>query len=378
MVWSKNTILQVDKPPAPSLIKWLAMLIASIMIPAYILYITDNLNNKDTQAIKIIPAVLPFIIVIISMTILFFTYIRDYRFYLYLKEEKKHNDWQWTEWGRRSVCILDSTLLLPDKITLNYILRHSKQHTSRFNLTQKIDYLPKDNPPPYYLLRSVKETISLLPDTLPINLTYLSDRMPKDRDIPQIWQTLFKSKEIGSYQNENTLSFDKIENIIKHNKESVEILIIEQKEEKNTQSELLAILIITSDDIAKKYQLSKESHLERPMLLEVNEDIKTSILLFNEIQTDAQQAVRLISSGNIDSNITSAIYQSESNFPFIYPEKIIDLEFYSGPTGKYAPWFVAALSSLYANQQNKPVLMVSNEGNRTFFSTVTPVLNNEI
>ncbi|WP_353242939.1 hypothetical protein [Providencia sp.] len=155
-------------------------------------------------------------------------------------------------------------------------------------------------------------------------------------------------------------------------------MIVEQKEEKNIQSELMAIFVITPDDIAKKYQLKKKSDLERPMPLDANADIKASVRLFNEIQTDAQQAVQLISSGNIRSEITSAIYQSESNFPFIHPEQTIDLEFYSGPTGKYAPWFVAALSSLYATQQNKPVLMVSTEGNRTFFSTITPVLHNEI
>lgn len=372
MAWTKKPLLQVDKPRAPSLVKWLAILIASIIIPIYFLYMTNNLSNKDVDAIKIIPAVLPFIIVIISIIINFFIYIRDYRFYLYLKEEKKHNDRQWAEWGQRSVCILDSALLLPDKITLNYILQYSKHHTSCFNITQKIDYLPNDNPSSYYLLRSVKEAITLLPETLPINLTYLSDKTINDNDITKIWHTLFESKKIETYQSKKTLSFDKIENIIKQNKECVDILIVEQQEEKKTQSEFMAVFIITSDDIAKKYQLNKKSHLERPMSLETNEDAKVSIQLFNEIQTDSQQAVQLISSGNIHSEITSAIYQSESNFPFIHPEKIIDLEFYSGPTGKYAPWFVAALSSLYANQQNKPVLMVSNEGNRTFFSTITP------
>ncbi|EPL9569167.1 hypothetical protein MMK73_001226 [Providencia rettgeri] len=378
MAWSKNTLLLVDKPPIPSLIKWLAILILSIIVPIYFLYITDNLNNKDVDVIKLIPATLPFIIVTLSMTITFFIYIRDYRFYHYLKEEKEYNDWQWAEWGRRSVSILDCALLLPEKITLNYILQHSKHHDSCFNLTQDIDYLPKDNPPFYYLLRSVKETIRLLPDRLPINLIYLSDSAPKDSDILPIWHTFFESKKIKHYQPEKTRSFDKIESLIKQNKECVHILIVEQKEEKNIQSELMAIFVITPDDIAKKYQLKKKSDLERPMPLDANADIKASVRLFNEIQTDTQQAVQLISSGNIRSEITSAIYQSESNFPFIHPEQTIDLEFYSGPTGKYAPWFVAALSSLYATQQNKPVLMVSTEGNRTFFSTITPVLHNEI
>ncbi|OAT54703.1 hypothetical protein [Providencia heimbachae] len=380
MAWHKKPSGQIDKPTPPPYLKWLLFFLAAMIVSTYLLLTLEQKELKINKLLSILIIISPVILVLITLSTKLFIYIKNYRLYAFLEREKQYIDNQWCLWGERSVSVLDSCLLLPEKTTLPYILNHTQSHVSSYNITQKIDYLPNHHGACFYLLRSVKDIILTLPPSLPLHITYVTDKSNDDiaKKFRDSWVNLLKNKQYANISIISDFSFNNVDKIISKNDEIINIIIFEQNEIKNIQSELMAIFILTSDDVTKKYQLSKKIDLKRPMSIDANDDIKNSIKIFGEVQVDSINSVFLFSAGKINDQILAELYQSDNCFGYLSPQNMIDLEFFSGPTGKYAPWFIAALASQYVEQKRKPTVILSTENDVTFISTITPVMKNEI
>lgn len=146
MAWNKKSIELTSKPTPFPYFKWCLAICLSILFLIYSL----SLKNKDEviqqkEFFNIIIYIIPFLITIITLLYKYVIYIKNKKNYSFLYNEKKFADKKWEDWGRRSVCVIDSLVFLPQKITISYIKNNAAEHISCYHIPQDIDYLDKKN-----------------------------------------------------------------------------------------------------------------------------------------------------------------------------------------------------------------------------------------
>ncbi|MCW9689300.1 hypothetical protein [Proteus terrae] len=355
MAWNKKSIELTSKPTPFPYFKWCLAICLSILFLIYSL----SLKNKDEviqqkEFFNIIIYIIPFLITIITLLYKYVIYIKNKKNYYFLYNEKKFADKKWEDWGRRSVCVIDSLVFLPQKITISYIKNNAAEHISCYHIPQDIDYLDKKKSSVYYLFKSTQPTIEKLIDKLSIKIKYLTTKdKNKIRDKFQLaWRELFLNKEIPDFEVVEDLSYQHIENTIKNNNDNIEIIIIEQGFKEN-QSAALGILIMASDDIIKKYHIDIMANVQRPMLIAEDENYQEALNIFIEIQSDSNSVTHVILDSKANSNILAALFSNDNSLNNISLDNTLDIEYFIGPIGDYSSWITMGLSVNFVYQYKK-------------------------
>ncbi|EKT56157.1 hypothetical protein [Providencia burhodogranariea] len=374
MAWNKTPSIQTKKPTAPAYFKWLSAIGIAIFFLIYFLYTnTNNELSHQKKWVNIIIVVCPLLIITITFLCRLLVYIKKKGYYDFLEKEKLYADKQWEQWGSRSMSVLKSVLFLPQKITLPYMLKHQSQHTARYKIPQKIDYLSNEKSCCFYLLRTVQDKVIQLSNQSPFHIQYLTKKnvdLAKN-ELTSSWEKLFPNVDIPNFDITDTLSYGFIESAIKDNENIIELILIEQPYTQE-QSAILSVIIITTDDIAKSHHLETIANIKRPMPIDTDENHQIAIDLFPEIQTESHNATHTFSDGKCPTSLFTALYQSDNTIMKISPNTLIDLEFFIGPTGEYSSWFNMALAVEFVSQYKKTSLTLSQEPNRMFIGTITP------
>ncbi len=377
MAWNKKSIELTSKPTPFPYFKWCLAICLSILFLIYSL----SLKNKDEviqqkEFFNIIIYIIPFLITIITLLYKYVIYIKNKKNYSFLYNEKKFADKKWEDWGRRSVCVIDSLVFLPQKITISYIKNNAAEHISCYHIPQDIDYLDKKKSSVYYLFKSTQPTIEKLIDKLSIKIKYLTTKdKNKIRDKFQLaWRELFLNKEIPDFEVVEDLSYQHIENTIKNNNDNIEIIIIEQGFKEN-QSAALGILIMASDDIIKKYHIDIMANVQRPMLIAEDENYQEALNIFIEIQSDSNSVTHVILDSKANSNILAALFSNDNSLNNISLDNTLDIEYFIGPIGDYSSWITMGLSVNFVYQYKKNTLFLCQSENNFYINTVTT--NNE-
>ncbi|MEQ4924996.1 hypothetical protein [Proteus hauseri] len=377
MAWNKESIKLISKPTPFPYFKWCLAIGLSILFLIYSL----SFKNKDEVAqqkelFSIIISTLPFLITIITFLYKHMIYIKNKNIYSFLYNEKKFADKKWEDWGRRSVCVIDSLVFLPQKTTISYIKNNLSEHISCYHLPLDIDYLDDKNPSVYYLLKNTQQTIEKLLDKLPIKIKYLTtkDKNKIRNEFQLVWRELFINKEILDFEIVEDLSYQHIENTIANNNNYIEIIIIDQIFTEK-QSSVLAILIMASDEIIKKYNIDIMVNIQRPMLISEDENYQEALSIFSEIQIESTLATHVILDSKANSNITSALFNNDCPLNKISLDSTMDLEYFIGPIGDYSSWITMGLSVNFAYQYKNNVISLSHKENNFYINTITT--NNE-
>lgn len=377
MAWNKKSIKLISKPTPFPYFKWCLAIGLSILFLIYSLII----KNKDEitqqkEFFRIIISTLPLLLIIITFLYKYVIYIKNKNIYSFLYNEKKFADKKWEDWGRRSVCVIDSLVFLPQKITISYIKNNAAEHISCYHIPQDIDYLDEKKPSVYYLLKSTQPTIEKLHDKLPIKIKYLTTK-DKNKIIDEfylVWRELFLNKEMPDFEIVEGLSYQHIENIIANNNDSIEIIIIDQGVKEN-QSAALGILIMASDDIIKKHHIDIMANVQRPMLIAEDENYQEALNIFSEIQIDSNLATHVILDSKENSNILFSLFNNKNSLNNISLDNTLDIEYFIGPVGDYSSWVTMGLSVNFVYQYKKNTLSLCQSKNNFYINTI--MTNNE-
>lgn len=374
MTWNKELIKLTSKPTPFPYFKWCLAIGLSIL---FLIYYSLILKNKDEvvqhkEFFSIIISILPFLITTILFLYKYMIYIKNKNIYYFLYNEKKFADKKWEDWGRRSVCVIDSLIFLPQKTTISYIRNNLSEHISCYHLPQDIDYLDEKNPSVYYLLKNTQQTIEKLLDKLPIKIKYLTtkDKNKIRNEFHLVWRELFLNKEIPDFEVVEDLSYQHIEDTITNNNHYIEIIIVDQVITEK-QSSTLAILIIASDDIIKKYHIDIMANIQRPMLIAEDENYEEALNIFSEIQSDSNLATHVILDSKANSNILVALFNNDNSSNEISLDNAMDLEYFIGPVGDYSSWIIMGLSVNFSYQYKKNIISLSHKENNFYINTVT-------
>ncbi|SUC22727.1 Uncharacterised protein [Proteus vulgaris] len=374
MAWNKESIKQIPKPAPFIYLKWLLSIGSAIFFLIYSLSFKDKTEiTKQQELFNVIISILPLLVIIIIFLYKYILYIKEKNNYYFLYNEKHFADKKWEEWGARSVCVIDSLIFLPKKTTISYIKNNLAEHVSCYHLPQDIEYLNKKNPSVYYLIKNTQQTIEKLLDKLPIKIKYLTtkDKNKIKNEFHLVWRELFLNKEIPDFEVVEDLSYQHIEDTIANNNDYIEIIIIDQAFTEK-QSSVLAILIMASDDIIKKYHIDIMANVQRPMFITEDESYQEALSIFSEIQIESTLATHVILDSKANSNIISALYNNDSPLDKILLNNTMDLEYFIGPIGDYSSWITMSLSVNFAYEYKKKVISLSYEENGFYINLVTP------
>lgn len=380
MSWDRVRLPDNKKPKSPPYLKWFFSLCVLFMLSIYLLY--SNLSHDlpvFKQPDKVIIYSIPFVMAVVFFIINIVIYNKNNRYYLFLEKEKKNSDDKWHEWGDRSLHVLNSLVLLPDKITIPYMINHAKDHESSYKLTKDINYLPDNDSRVFYLLRHIKDNIEKIHSIVNINIIYATNRQKNESAIylSDSWKKNFPMIRLPEYKIVDTLSYGELERIIVTNNDVVTIVIIEQAFRKGICSSVCSVLLFATDDIAKSNDLESEIYIKRSMVILPDENKEEAISLFADTQRHSKYAHYIITDGRVEKDIIQAVCSLENSTGFTLPENRVDLEYFIGPVGCFSSWITVALAIDLVLQNNRSVIMLANDNNTTTIGTIVAGINNE-
>ncbi|GEM_PF-6536123 len=136
-------------------------------------------------------------------------------------------------------------------------------------------------------------------------------------------------------------------------------------------SDALAALLLTTDDVTTKYRFIHSARLLRPM--QVNrEQQHEELALYFGTQTQANSTQLIIGDDDQRSCSFSEVLSASDNTGSRWaPGQVHWLEKYAGISGPFSPWVMAAVTSSVVELYQLDCLMLSNDGQQRFITTVT-------
>ena len=302
----------------------------------------------------------------------------------FLQKEADYGQHQWESWAGRYLAVLGSSILLPSGVTARAISKSEASDVpSLFSLTSHFDAQSVMSGSLLELgLASVQNAIAMLPGTVLLNITVVSDEISADSDsqFRKIWESIYPERAIsGSISFCETLSFSWIEERLKSPAMDIDLLLILQKHGAEQYSDALASVLLTSDDVAEKYQFPHSARILRSMPLDMAH-FKADVGLFLETQTIASQTSKVYCDyGHWNDWFAELMMASQSHQTSWAPQDIDVLEKYNGIPGAASAWFLAALLSDITSVSQTSVLGLFTSGTDHFVSTVTSgSVNNDV
>ncbi|MBK4716212.1 hypothetical protein [Tenebrionibacter intestinalis] len=294
----------------------------------------------------------------------------------FLQKEAEYGQQQWEAWAGRYLAVLGSSILLPSGVTSDAIAKSDAADAPRFlSLTSHFDAKSaKSTSLLEQGLASVQSAIAMLPAIVPFNVTIVSDLTSPDFEtrFRESWGRIYPGRVLtGSVSFCKTLSFAWIEERLKNPVFDIDLILILQHQGAEQYSDALAAMVLTSDDVAEKYQLSHSARILRPMPLDMT-NFRADIGLFLETQTIACQTSNVFCDyGHWNGWFADLMTASQSHLTPWVPQEIDVLEKYNGIPGGGSAWLLATLLADIVFVSNKPVLGLFTSGADRFVSTVT-------
>lgn len=295
----------------------------------------------------------------------------------FLQKEAEYGQQQWEAWAGRYLAVLGSSILLPSGVTSDAIAKLDAVDAPQFlSLTSHFDSQLVTSTSLLELgLAGVQNAIAMLPATVPFNVTIVSDIISSDFEtrFRESWGRTYPGRVLtGSVSFCKTLSFAWIEERLKNPVFDIDLILILQNQDAEHYSDALATMILTSDDVAEKYQFPHSARILRPMPLDMP-NFRADMGLFLETQTIACQTSNVFCDyGHWNDGFADLMTASQSHLTPWVPQEIDVLEKYNGIPGAGSAWLLATLLADIVSVGNKPVLGLFTSGTDRFVSTVTP------
>lgn len=374
MSWERQKSTISTKPEEPSFILWI-MLGVSALVGCVLLFVlhanqlAGPLQTLNLWIVSASPAVVWF----------FFLCLRGWLYnnavdkHEFESDEAEFAQQQWRDWAGRNITVLHSGVMLPVNLTSQIFLAAPPALEQSTSLTRRI-CLHDHEAHFFVLLAGLNPALAKLPLDIEPTVTLLTDSQD---DLPSLqdefvhaWQTAIPDRLVPQLTILKSKSFLSLDERIKSPTLDVDLILVHQTKGRDAYSDVLAVLLLTSDDVATKYKLSFNARILRPMALDMTISEK-SLETFFSTQTQACATASIVGDNVEWGNTFSGLLGAAQNYGGHWkPEQLHWLEKYAGLSGPFSPWIMAAVASDIVNIQKADCLMLSADGEQKFINTV--------
>ncbi len=267
-------------------------------------------------------------------------------------------------------------MLLPDHISAAH---WGSERPQQYGLARRINYLPAEEPVQlsamHALLTSIEERVQCLPEELPLYVTLITDNPSPEltSSFSNLWKEHIPGRAVpDDITVTGSFSLSEVEERLKQPVLTVNLLLVIQLNGGTAYSDGLAVLLLTSDDVAQKYHLPHSSRLLRPMPLDMT-NFEDDITLFLETQTVACHTPSVIGDAKKWTERSAALITQGGKMHTPWKaEDIALLEKWCGIPGPAAPWLLTALAADLVSLRKQPLLALFSSEQEHFISTITP------
>ncbi|WP_312686897.1 type VI secretion protein [Kosakonia sp.] len=379
MSWERVKSLTTELPPKPS-IRWWFLTGVLMAIAGILLFMINasgmmiGLTKLNIWLVSLAPSGIWFILLCLRGWL----WDKKAKEHAFLKKEAEHAQKKWEAWSERYLIISACSIVLPDRVTAEAILISSVDTLPcRGTLTRRLHDV---NNPLTLALASLQSTLCQLPCDLPVKVTLVTDL--SEPELPELfastWTTLFPQRDLP----ENitltpSFSIGWAEERLKQPTLTVDLILVMQLCGGDAYSDGLAALLLTSDDVSKKYRLPHPARLLRPMPLNMDK-FEDDFTLFLETQTAACRTAGVLGDSYSWETIAAPlmIIGIEHGVGWDPTARML-LEKWCGIPGPAAPWLLIALAADLVSLGKTSLLTLFSSGEERFISTVTPGSENE-
>lgn len=374
MSWERQKSPLSAKPEEPSFILWmlsggLALVGCVLLFVLHANQLAGPLQTFNLWVVTVFPAVTWFFFFCFRGWL----YDNAYDRHEFESAEARFAQQQWMDWAGRNIAVLYSGVVLPAHLTPKIFLAPPPTLEKSTSLPRRI-FLRDHETHFSVLLAGLSPALAALPSEIVPTVTLLTD---SHDDAPVLqdafvhaWQTDLPDRSVPPLIIVTSKSFISLDERIKSPTLDVDLLLIHQSQGRDAYSDALAILLLTSDDVATKYQLSPDARLLRPMALDMAISEK-SLETFFAIQTQACATACIVGDKVEWGNTFSDLLDVTKDHGCLWkPEQLHWLEQYAGLSGPFSPWILAAVASDIVKIQKADCLMLSTDGEQKFINTV--------
>jgi hypothetical protein len=374
MSWERQKSTISAKPEEPSFILWIMLGVFALVgcVLLFVLYankLAGPLQTFNLWAVTACPAVVWFFFLCLRGWI----YNNAFDRHEFETNEAEYAQQQWMEWSGRNIAVLHSGVMLPANLTPQNFIAAPPTLEQGTSLTQRICLQDHDTLFSV-LLTGLNPVLAKLPLDLVPAVTLLTDSHDDIQVLhdafSHAWQTAIHDLPVPQLTILTSKSFRSLDERIKSPALNVDLILINQTQGRDAYGDALAVLLLTSDDVTTKYNLSLNARLLRPMALDMASSEK-SLDTFFSTQSQACVTASIVGDkvgwGKAFSDLLDAARDYGGHWK---SEQLHWLEKYAGLIGPFSPWIMAAVTSDIVNIQKADCLMLSTDGEQTFINTV--------
>ena len=292
-------------------------------------------------------------------------------------KEAKYSQQEWDAWSGRHLAVLGSSVLLPRGMNADNILLENNALPPSNNLAQRItDVQPAEDALIEQSLAGVQKAVNALPTDLPIKVTLLTDS-PACNALKPIfvaaWKTLFPARIVPEHISITGMqSVAWVASRIAEPVLTVDLLLVLQLHGHDDYSDGLASLLLTSDDVAQKYQLAHTSRLLRPMPVDMD-NISDDLNLFLDTQTVASRTSRICRDVQGWGEMTTALFTLGAKKEALWQsDQVMTLERWTGIPGPAGAWLLMTLIADIVDRSGTSLLVMLTSESDRFITSVMP------
>jgi hypothetical protein len=286
----------------------------------------------------------------------------------------------WQAWGERRVAVLANCVMLPDQVSASALMQAGQALVSRSGQARRLVDLPAGHEE--RLQAAVEQVLAGLPFSLralsaehSMSVTLLTDvapeHYPRLNDVwLRTWAELKTGREPVSVTLTDELPLQWIEDRLKNVSTTIELVVVLQVCGKSSYSDGLAGVLLCSDVLAAKHQLSFAASWLRPMPLEVKR-VEEEFALFLRTQRHACQATALLADKAEWKPLVGRLLAGGKDDITVGATEQWVTEIASGIPGPFSHWLAAALGVEMAHHRQQPLLLLTQERAQHWISTIT-------
>ncbi|MBS0878720.1 MULTISPECIES: hypothetical protein [unclassified Tatumella] len=382
MCWERKKSQVTAMPEEPFLLIWLigglAALIAGGLI--FVLHANQLLGAGQNYNIWVVSGSPP-VIWIFCICLRAWLYKNGVDKHEFELKEADYSQQQWTEWAGHYLAVMSSEVILPQSLTVPMFIPESKGLEEYNGLITRLDISPV-KAASLIQLEGVKDALMRFPTDIALKVFLLTDSPEEDAELRTVfydcWRKLVPAERpVPALSVQRSLSFDFVEQRIKTPDISVELIMVQQLCGRDRYSDALATLLLTTDDVATKYELDHDVRLLRPMSLE-GDDLLSELDLYFSTQTQSINTQNIIGDHvRWGQSFSLMLKASELYQGHWETEQLHWLETYAGRCGPFSPWIMTAIVSDAVQLLKTDCLMLSEGEGQKFINTVTTGNKNE-
>lgn len=375
MSWERQKSTVSGKPEEPSFVLWLMLGVVAVVGSVMLFVLHANKLSGPLQAFNLwVVTASPIVIWFFFLCLRGWLFNSAFDKHEFEANEADYAQQQWTEWAGRYLAVMSSEVILPQSLTVPMFIPESTELEEYNGLTTRLE-ISSDRVTSLIQLEGVKDALIRLPTDIALNVFLLTDSPEEEAGLRVIfddcWRKLMPAeRSVPALSVLRSLSFDSVERRIKTPDISVELVMVQQLYGRDRYSDALATLLLTTDDVATKYELNHDVRLLRPMSLE-GDDLLSEFDLYFSTQTQSINTQHIIGDhARWGQSFSTMLKASELYQGHWKTEQLHWLETYAGRCGPFSPWIMAAIASDAVQLLQTDCLMLSTDGEQKFINTV--------